>query len=68
MTVIFIISDVEMKQIGWKLHHNPTWDIPFVTVDGTHHVWNWDFTSGNLLKDGEPLIGHTILVEKEEPK
>jgi len=66
MTIIFSIIDFVSDQVVWKLRHNPSWEIPFVTLAGTQHIWNWDFISGNLLQDGVPLTGYTIMIEKED--
>jgi hypothetical protein len=66
MTIIFTIIDVDGKRAGWKLRHNPAWEIPFTTIEGTPHVWNWNFADGSLLQDGVPLRGYTIGIERED--
>lgn len=57
MKTLFTISNVELSTVHWKLLYDPSQPVPFMTLEGTEHVWNWDFTCGNLIKDGEPLLG-----------
>ena len=66
MRFILTITPVGSTAEAWKLAHNPAWEIPFITLEGTVHIWNWDFVNGNLLKDGEQLVGYTITIERED--
>jgi hypothetical protein len=69
MKVKFIISDIDLTSTDWILLYEPEKAIPFTTIQGTEHIWNWDFTSGNLLKDGAPLLGsegYSIVIENVE--
>lgn len=66
MKVKFIISDLDLTSIDWILLYEPEKAIPFTTIQGTEHIWNWDFVSGNLLKDGVPILGsegYSIVIE-----
>lgn len=66
MKVKFIISDIDLTSIDWILLYEPEKAIPFTTIQGTEHIWNWDFVSGNLLKDGVPILGsegYSIVIE-----
>lgn len=63
------ISDLDLTTTDWILVYDPSLSVPFTTLQGTEHVWNWDFTTGNLLKDGTPLTGvegYSIIIEKYE--
>ncbi len=42
------------------MKYEPNYLVPFTTLQGTEHVWVWDFISGEFLKDGAPLLGYTI--------
>lgn len=67
MKVKFIISDLDLTSIDWILLYEPEKAIPFTTIQGTEHIWNWDFVSGNLLKDGTPVLGsegYSIVIEQ----
>lgn len=69
MTTKFTISDLDLSTIDWILLYAPQNAIPFTTLQGTEHIWNWDFTTGNLLKDGVPLSGaegYSIVIERYE--
>jgi len=69
MKTKFTISDVDTSEVQWILLYAPENEIPFSTLFGSAHVWNWDFCTGNLLKDGLPLPasdGHTISIEAVE--
>lgn len=66
MKVKFIISDLDLTTVDWILLYEPEKAIPFTTIQGTEHIWNWDFVSGNLLKDGVPILGsegYSIVIE-----
>lgn len=66
MKTKFTISDVELTTVFWILVYDPLLSTPFTTLQGTEHVWNWDFIAGNLLKDGSPLLGsngYSITIE-----
>lgn len=66
MKVKFIISDLDSSTVDWILLYEPEKAIPFTTIQGTEHIWNWDFVSGNLLKDGVPILGsegYSIVIE-----
>jgi hypothetical protein len=65
MPLLFTIMDPDTDAVVWVLHYNPAWEIPFVTVQGTPHVWNWDFITGALLQDGQPLIGYAVTIVPE---
>jgi len=54
MKIKFTISDVLTSEVCWILLYQPDQETPFATLFGGHHVWNWDFCTGNLLKDGIP--------------
>lgn len=69
MTTKFTISDLDLSTPDWILLYAPQNAIPFTTLQGTEHIWNWDFTTGNLLKDGVPLSGaegYSIVIERYE--
>jgi len=69
MKTKFTISDLDLSTVDWVLVYDPSNATPFTTLQGTEHIWNWDFTSGNLLKDGIPLLGsegYSIIIEKYE--
>ena len=69
MTTKFTISDLDLSTIDWILLYDPQNAIPLTTLKGTEHIWNWDFTTGNLLKDGVPLSGaegYSIVIERYE--
>lgn len=69
MTTKFTISDLDLSTPDWILLYDPQNAIPFTTLQGTEHIWNWDFTTGNLLKDGVPLSGaegYSIVIERYE--
>lgn len=66
MKVKFTISDLDLTTVDWILLYEPEKAIPFTTIQGTEHIWNWDFVSGNLLKDGVPILGsegYSIVIE-----
>ena len=66
MKVKFIISDLDSSTVDWILLYEPEKAVPFTTIQGTEHIWNWDFVSGNLLKDGVPILGsegYSIVIE-----
>jgi hypothetical protein len=66
MKVKFIISDLDSSTVDWILLYEPEKSVPFTTIQGTEHIWNWDFVSGNLLKDGVPILGsegYSIVIE-----
>lgn len=66
MKTKFTISDLDATTIDWILLYEPEKPTPFTTLQGTEHVWNWDFISGNLLQDGVPLTGaegYSIVIE-----
>jgi len=65
--VVLSICSRPLSAIDWILHYEPQNETPFTTLQGTEHSWNWDFTTGNLLKDGVPLTGaegYSIIIEK----
>jgi len=67
MKVKFIISDLDLTTVDWILLYEPEKAIPFTTIQGTEHIWNWNFVSGNLLKDGVPILGsegYSIVIEQ----
>jgi hypothetical protein len=69
MKIKFTISDVLTSEVCWTLLYQPDQETPFATLFGGHHVWNWDFCTGNLLKDGIPLppeSGYGITIERLE--
>jgi hypothetical protein len=69
MTTKFTIQDLDLSTPDWILLYTPQNAIPFTTLQGTEHIWNWDFTTGNLLKDGVPLSGaegYSIVIERYE--
>jgi hypothetical protein len=69
MKTKFTISDLDLSTPDWILLYEPDKAIPFTTLQGTVHIWNWDFTTGNLLKDGVPLSGtegYSIVIERYE--
>jgi hypothetical protein len=69
MTTKFTIQDLDLSTPDWILLYDPQNAIPFTTLQGTEHIWNWDFTTGNLLKDGVPLSGadgYSIVIERYE--
>lgn len=66
MKVKFTISDLDLTTVDWILLYEPEKAIPFTTIQGTEHIWNWNFVSGNLLKDGVPILGsegYSIVIE-----
>lgn len=73
MKVKLTICDLDLTTTDWILLYEPDKAVPFTTLQGTEHVWNWDFTTGSLLKDGVPLSpteGYSITIEpvgKVEP-
>jgi len=67
MQTKFTIVEPDTDVVEWVLRHNPAWPVPFVTLQGTEHVWNWDFISGELMQDGVPLLGFAIAIELEVP-
>lgn len=62
MIVTFTILDPDTDEVVWILHYNPALEVPFSTKFGTHYVWNWDFITGALLKEGEPLVGYAVIL------
>ncbi len=69
MKTKFTISDLDLTTTDWILIYDPAQSTPFTTLQGTEHIWNWDFTTGNLLKDGTPLLGsegYSIVIERYE--
>lgn len=67
MKVKLTISDLDASTVDWILLYEPDKATPFTTLQGTEHIWNWDFTTGNLLKDGVPLTGaegYSIIIER----
>jgi len=64
-TLTFLIQDPDTDEVIWNLSYNPSWATPFVTVAGSEHIWNWDFVSGALLQDGEPLLGYSVVILQE---
>ena len=59
----FIISNLATGEVFWELAYDPSKEVPFVTTFGTSHVWNWDFVIGALVKDGEVLLGYSIVIK-----
>lgn len=69
MKIKLTISDLDHSTVDWILVYEPEKATPFTTLQGTEHIWNWDFISGNLLKDGTPLLGsegYSIVIERYE--
>lgn len=65
MTILVTITPVDSDVSAWTLRHCRSWERPFITLEGCPHIWNWD-ECGKLMKDGEPLTGYTITIEKEQ--
>lgn len=65
MNTLLTIIDPDTDVVEWVLRHNPSWAVPFVTVQGSEHIWNWNFITGELIKDGEPLLGFAISIQLE---
>lgn len=63
--IIKIFSPPDFDTIAWVLKYAPNSLTPFTTLQGTEHVWVWDFISGEFLKDGAPLLGYTIEISAE---
>jgi hypothetical protein len=69
MKIKLTISDLDLTTVDWILLYEPDKAAPFTTLQGTDHIWNWDFTTGNLLKDGVALLGsegYSIVIERYE--
>lgn len=69
MKIKLTISDLDLTTVDWILLYEPDKATPFTTLQGTEHIWNWDFTTGNLLKDGVALLGsegYSIVIERYE--
>ena len=69
MKVKFIISDLDLTTIDWILLYEPEKAVPFTTIQGTEHIWHWNFVNGCLMKDGTPLLGSegwSIIIENAE--
>ena len=67
MKIKLTISDLDLTTVDWILLYEPDKATPFTTLQGTEHIWNWDFTTGNLLKDGVALLGsegYSIVIER----
>lgn len=60
----FTISNLEDYSIVWIIEYDPSKEIPFTTLFGTHEVWGWDMNESTLLKDGQYLTGYTIILER----
>lgn len=69
MKIKLTISDLDLTTTDWILLYEPEKSVPFTTIQGTEHVWNWNFVNGNLMKDGVPLLGsegYSIVIENTE--
>lgn len=64
--IIKIYSPPLFDTVEWTLRYCPESSTPFTTLQGTEHVWVWDFITGAFLKDGETLVNHTVEISKEE--
>jgi len=63
--IIFTLTNVDTQQVDFILHHNPLWEVPFVTISGeSGHVFNWDFVDGSMLMDGVNMTHITITIER----
>ena len=61
----FNLTNIDTGHVEFILHHNPAWEIPFITISGeAGHVFNWAMTDGSLIMDGTPLMTHTITIER----
>jgi len=61
----FNLTNIDTGHVEFILHHNPAWEIPFITISGeAGHVFNWEMTTGSLIMDGTPLMTHTITIER----
>ena len=63
--IIKICSPPNFTDPVWVLRYAPNSLTPFTTLQGTEHVWVWDFISGEFLIDGAPLLGYTIEISTE---
>ena len=61
----FNLTNIDTGHVEFILHHNPAWEIPFITINGEPgHVFNWNMIDGSLIMDGEKLRTHTITIER----
>lgn len=61
----FTLTNIDTGHVEFILHHNPAWEIPFITISGEPgHVFNWNMIDGSLIMDGAPLMTHTITIER----
>ena len=61
----FTLTNIDTGHVDFVLHHNPAWEIAFITISGEPgHVFNWNMIDGSLIMDGTPLMSHTITIER----
>lgn len=61
----FNLTNIDTGLVEFILHHNPAWEIPFITISGeAGHVFNWNIVDGSLIMDGTPMVQYTIVIER----